>query len=111
MPRGSSRIETSFRRPRSKSRLDRAHLVVLGVVGQLDRPKLLEERRQVHREPPPQPLLEPVPPAHGVGLGPAPGLNRTLWRRLLLVGPTQGNPAALGLQPPVQVLDRAEVVA
>src|SRR6185503_20886516 len=64
---------------------ERAHPVVLRLVLDLGEPERLEHRRHVHREPPAQPLLEPVPALDRIALGAAPRLDRAVGCRLLLV--------------------------
>ena len=55
---------------------DRPDLVVALLVGQLGQPELLQQRRQVHPEPPAVALAQPVPPADGVALVAPPRLDR-----------------------------------
>src|SRR5215213_11732585 len=63
-----------------------AHPVVLGVVRQLGHAECLHQRRDVHPEPAAVALAHAVPPADWVALRPAPGLDRSGRRLVLLVG-------------------------
>src|ERR1035437_17078 len=72
--------------------LEGAHPVAAWVVLHLGEPEGLEQRRQVHTEAPPQPLLEAVPAAHGVVRGARPRLDCSLGRRLLFVGAPHAHP-------------------
>src|SRR3982751_2617302 len=59
-------------------RLLRAHPVVAGVVGQLGEAELLEQRRQVHPEPPAVAVAQAVPAADRVARRTTPGLDRSV---------------------------------
>src|SRR5262249_4205937 len=80
------------------------------VVLELGLSQRLQERWQVHAEPPPQSLLEAVPTAQRVVRGSSPRLDGAFLGRLLLVGASELYPVAAALQHRVQVLDRARVV-
>ena len=86
----------------------RAHPVVAGVVcSSSAQPERLEQRRQVHAEAAAVALAQAVPAADRVVRGPAPGLDRAVGGRLLLVGRAERHPVARAAQPGVQVLDGA----
>lgn len=92
-------------------RLDRPHPIVPRVVLHLGEAERLEDWRDVVAEAAAKPLLQPVPAAHRVVLGTAPGLDGAGGRGLLLIRIAQGHPVALLLEPPVKVIDAREVVA
>src|ERR1035437_4821344 len=72
--------------------LEGAHPIAAWVVLHLGEPEGLEQRRPVHTEASPQPLLEAAPAAHGVARGAPPRLDCPLGRRLLFVGAPQPHP-------------------
>ena len=96
---------------RGSPRSDRPHPVVLRLVGELGQAERLEQRRHVDAEPAAEALLEAVPAADRVVRRAAPGLDRALGCRLLLVGAAEWHPVAVGLEPRVEVVDGPQVVA
>src|ERR1700687_3136383 len=88
----------------------RSHPVILGVVLELDQPQFLQEWRKVHAETAAQTLLQTIPATHRIRWRPAPGLDRALFRRLLLVGAAELHPVAALLQHRVQVVDAAKII-
>src|SRR5438045_1249044 len=65
--------------------LARPHPIVARVVLDLGQAQGLHERRDVHAEPPPVALPQPVPPPHRIVRRAGPRLYRPLGRGLLLV--------------------------
>ena len=91
--------------------LGRAHAVVARVVLDLGQAETLEDRRDVVAESAPQALLQPVPPADRIVRRAGPRLDRSVRRRLLLVGVAQRDPVAARAQHRAEIVDCAQVVA
>ena len=77
-------------------------------LGQTER---LHQRRDVHPEAPPQPLLDAVIATDRIGLVAPPRLDRALLGRLALVSAAQLDPVLVREQHRLQVLDTAQLVA
>lgn len=97
--------------PRRSTLLHRPHAIVPGVVFNFGQPQQFHQRRHVHAKAPPQALLQPVPPAHGIVRGARPGFHRAGRGGLLLVGAAQRQPVAVLLQHGVEVVQAAQVIA
>ena len=77
-------------------------------MGEFGQTEFLQQRREVHAEPPAVALAQSVPAADRIVRRASPRLDRALGRRFLLIGCAEGYPAVLPGKPRVQFFDRPQ---